>query len=373
MNILHTVQFYYPWIGGSEEVVRQISERLAKRGHQVTVATAYDPKRDFEELNGVKIKEFKISGNSVKGIKGEKKKYQDFIINSNYDIIMNYAAQIWSSDIVFELLSNIKSSKIFAPCGYSALKSPTQRVLYWRYYKKLPKYISQYDQMIYHSAIYQDKIFGDKHGIKNYTIIPNGASEIEFKSKYISFKDEYNISTPFMLLSVGTHLRGKGHKFIIESFKKLKRNDVTLVIIGNDLNVGYRRCLKRCEQEANKSEGKIKIFTEIPREHTISAFLEADIFVFGSKVEAFPLVILEAMASKTPFVTTNVGNVRELEGGIIVKYPNEMTQHINELLNDPSERNRLAEKGYKMWKERYTWEKITNKYENLYSQIVVRK
>jgi len=39
VNILHTVEFYSPSVGGAQEVVRQISELLVKRGHDVTVAT----------------------------------------------------------------------------------------------------------------------------------------------------------------------------------------------------------------------------------------------------------------------------------------------------------------------------------------------
>src|SRR5687767_4036163 len=65
MKILHTVQLYHPHKGGSEEVVRQISERLVARGHDVTVATGWDPRRQSKQLNGVKIRSFKIMGNEV--------------------------------------------------------------------------------------------------------------------------------------------------------------------------------------------------------------------------------------------------------------------------------------------------------------------
>ena len=39
MKILHTVELYHPSQGGMQEVVKQISERLVKLGHEVTVAT----------------------------------------------------------------------------------------------------------------------------------------------------------------------------------------------------------------------------------------------------------------------------------------------------------------------------------------------
>src|SRR5262249_25311677 len=47
LRIVHTVQMYHPHVGGSEEVVKQLSERLAARGHSVTVATGSLPERNF--------------------------------------------------------------------------------------------------------------------------------------------------------------------------------------------------------------------------------------------------------------------------------------------------------------------------------------
>ena len=39
MNNFHTVQFYSPSVGDAPEVVKQVSERLVKRGHNVTAVT----------------------------------------------------------------------------------------------------------------------------------------------------------------------------------------------------------------------------------------------------------------------------------------------------------------------------------------------
>jgi len=49
MNILHCVESYYPSVGGMQEVVKQLSERLVKLGHAVKVATRNNPDRNFTE------------------------------------------------------------------------------------------------------------------------------------------------------------------------------------------------------------------------------------------------------------------------------------------------------------------------------------
>ena len=121
MKILHTVQGYPPVIGGSEEVVRQLSERLAARGHEVTVATAAHPERMERRLNGVMIAEFELAGNAVTGVHGDPRPYVELIRSGRFDVMMNYAAQIWSSDLVFSHLHELRCAKLFVPCGYSAL------------------------------------------------------------------------------------------------------------------------------------------------------------------------------------------------------------------------------------------------------------
>ena len=40
MRIIQIVAYYPPYVGGMQNVVREISERLAKKGHQVEVFTS---------------------------------------------------------------------------------------------------------------------------------------------------------------------------------------------------------------------------------------------------------------------------------------------------------------------------------------------
>src|SRR5262249_10194550 len=69
MRILHICPAYYPSLGGAETHVRELSERLAWKGHDVTVFTTYnwglmgfkkvERLEKFEVVNGVKIRRFK--------------------------------------------------------------------------------------------------------------------------------------------------------------------------------------------------------------------------------------------------------------------------------------------------------------------------
>jgi glycosyltransferase involved in cell wall biosynthesis len=53
-------------------------------------------------------------------------------------------------------------------------------------------------------------------------------------------------------------------------------------------------------------------FAGFSRSDVIQAFHHADLFLFPSHIECSPIVLFEAMASKTPFLITDVGNAREI-------------------------------------------------------------
>ncbi len=366
MKLLHTVQYYHPRVGGSELLIRNLSEALAKRGHDVTVATAFDPERDFTTLNGVKIAEFQVSGNSVFGIRGpDQAKYIDFVNTGTWDVVLNYAAQIWSTDLLFSSLHHGAFARVIVPCGYSALRSMRMRLLYWNYFRRLPSYLRQYDAIVYHTALGPDWRFGERHGITGrHTIIPNGVPRAD--SEVGNFRRAYGIETPYLLLSVSNHLWAKGHRMVFDIMRRLTRNDVTAVILGQ----GTTECLAECVCAARSSQGRVIVPIGVPREAVLAAFHEADLFICTSRLEYFPLVLLEAMAAGTPFISRDVGNARELRGGLVADTPDEMAKLVDTLLGNYEAREALASAGYQEWEAHYQWDNIVDAYEALYRSAI---
>lgn len=378
MNILFTVEFYEPRKGGAEEVVKQIAERLVQKGNTVTVATSYSNKRDFNVHNGVNMEEFYLAGNNVKGIVGteqEQKRYQQFLIDGKFDVICNYAAQTWHSDLMFDVLDDISARMVIVPVGYSRLYDS----LYEEYYNTLPSYLKKYNAIIYHSPLYQDKVFNDAHGLtEKGIIIPNGASKEEFLgSQRINIKKELNITTPFIALSVSNHYRGKGHGFVRRAFFLMRRDDVTLVIVGGRfVSSGWRKWAHFVLDYipcwiASVLHPNIILVDGDNRERVVALYKESDIFLFGSKVECAPLVMYESFASFTPFITTPVGNVRDHSDVIfIVTTPQEMANQANKLFDDRIGREKVADRAFEIWQHNHTWDIIAEKYESLFQSLV---
>jgi L-malate glycosyltransferase len=370
MRILHTVEFYHPRVGGAELVVQRVSESLRRRGHEVTVATSAQTGTPVdEEIQGVRVVRFDVRGNAVKGIRGNADAYRRFIREERADIMMNYAAQAWPTDIAMPMLLEIASGKVLAACGYSGLVG-LRRPLYALYFHRLPRFLAQYDRVIYHSARYQDKAFGDRHGLRNGCVIPNGIDLSEFEGIATDFASKHAITTPYLLVTVSNHYRIKGHARVIRAFRALCRRDVTLAILGRAPS-SRNACTDACRRAARR-DPQIRVIENPPRRDVVAALRGANAFLLGSHIEAYPLVILEAMASGTPFVSFDVGSVAELPGGLVVRSVREMAAATARILGKPELAARLSEEG-RAAAMTHDWEHIVDRYEELYLAVAASR
>ena len=373
MKILLCCEFYAPSIGGVQEVMRQLAERLVVRGHSVTVATTAVPMRRFQSLAGVNIKEFSVTGNLAHGMKGDLERYRQFVTANAFDVVMIKAAQQWTFDALWPLLHKVRT--IFIPCGFSCLYEPE----YAEYFRQLPAILGQCDHLIFYSSEYRDIDFARKHGLTNFSIIPNGASETEFNAaRDCTFREGYGLRDQDLLfLTVGSPTRLKGHYEIAEAFSKADFSGRSATLLLNDGSrlaaqrspvdvpsirmklYEYSRAVREVteregilpavahmghgvlnkvgihagryarndsrRQSAMKDElqvliekihrqgtGKRIVLTDLPRAELVQAYMNADLFVFASHVEYSPLVLFESAAAGTPFLSVPVGNAAEI-------------------------------------------------------------
>jgi glycosyltransferase involved in cell wall biosynthesis len=119
---------------------------------------------------------------------------------------------------------------------------------------------------------------------------------------------------------------------------------------------------------------------DLPRPDVINAFLESDLFVFASKVEYSPLVLFEAAAAGTPFLTVPAGNAAEIVrwtgGGLLcpadvdaknyVKVsPDVLAAEMQRMMRSPALLKQLGAAGQQAWRDRFTWATIAKSYERV--------
>jgi L-malate glycosyltransferase len=387
MKILHTVESYYPEIGGMPEVVKQLSERLAAMGHDITVATKKCIDRKSDVIKNVKIRSFAVDGNDVRGITGDVEGYRNFLLNSDFDIVTNFAAQQWATDIAMPILSKIKGRKVNVPTGFSGL--------YWSaykdYYRKMETLMKEYDMNVFLSNDYRDINFARANGITKNIIIPNGAAGDEFlPESSIDIRSKLGISKDdFFILHVGSYTGIKGHVEALKMYLKSKIQNGILVFVGFH-NSDFERFTKFSKKYIlwkiiNLFPAKRYIITMLSREETVAAYKAANLLLFPSNMECSPIVLFESMASKTPFLATNVGNSVEITewsgGGEILPtlIDKEGFSHpqmqgsiamLNNLYANENRRNQLALNGFNAWKKKFSWEVIAKSYEEMYSNLL---
>jgi glycosyltransferase involved in cell wall biosynthesis len=131
----------------------------------------------------------------------------------------------------------------------------------------------------------------------------------------------------------------------------------------------------------HEAKGRKRILClDMPRDDVICAFLEADLFVFASKVEYSPLVLFESAAAGTPFVTVPAGNAAEIvrwtgggwlcpadvdEKNYVKVSPNVLAAEMEKAVRSPDFLLRLGAAGQKAWCERFTWAIIAKSYERI--------
>ena len=386
MRILHAAEFYAPSVGGAQEVVRQVSERLAAAGHDVTVATSAIPGRGSAEIAGVRIAEFAISGNAVRGMTGDVEAYQRFVRDGGFDVVMAYAAQQWSFDALLDMAAELPCPLVLAPCGFSALEDPA----YAGYYARLPAQLDRAAALIVHSETYQDARFLAEHSLAA-TLIPNGADEREFGA----LPDPAHVRTQLgvregvpLLLTVGSHTGEKGHAESLRVLRGLDSPRAHMLVVGN-VPLG-RGCLPACRVRAMTAAAATRgrrraTVASLDRAETLAAFSAADVFVFASHVECSPLVLFEAAASGTPFVSSDVGNAAEIAdwtgggevaltarrvGGRVRVDEADLGARIDALLADGPRREAMGRAAREAWRRDHTWEAIAEAYGRLYAEVV---
>ena len=104
----------------------------------------------------------------------------------------------------------------------------------------------------------------------------------------------------------------------------------------------------------------------------------ADLFVFPSRFEELPLVILEAMASGLPVVTAATAGADDLvsvESGVVIDNPNDtraLARALKRLVQYPETREQMGQAARAVARQ-HSWQRMSEQYLRLYKEVANHK
>jgi glycosyltransferase involved in cell wall biosynthesis len=365
MQIVHFVTQYIPHIGGTEIVVKELAERAAKKGHDVTVITSnMEGCKAHETINNVEIYRLRairrrsnpifLPGLPLKLLKLLKR---NTVVHVHY--IFDYLTDI-TVDMVL-LIAKMKGCRIIANVHsdlplISKLKrfNPAYKRLMWKYLLPL------YDHVICTTQDYIDTACSNGMPINKCALIPLGVDTSRFR-----YKDSTNIVPPIKVLFVGRLTLPKNIPRLLEAFNLFHASypSSVLHIVGD----GEERPVIEAFIKNNNIPDVI-MEGELLGENLINIYTESDIFVLPSDIESFGMVNLEAMASGLPIIASDIPGLRGLlaDTAILVKPSAEnFASAMKKLVEDTSLRRSMIKKGLEKVKD-YDWNKIICKVIALY-------
>jgi glycosyltransferase involved in cell wall biosynthesis len=188
--------------------------------------------------------------------------------------------------------------------------------------------------------------------------------------------ERFQISYPF-LLHVGTIRPQKNIPRLVEAFAVLRGDlesdpalrDLRLIIIGDDIS---RHPAVRRTVIQTRMEQFVRFLGFVPFDALRTFYAAAAAFVFPSLYEGFGLPPLEAMASGTPVVTSNISSLPEVVGNaaVLVNPENvfEIAKGIREVLTNDTLRVTLTQRGHQQVR-RFSWDSTARQVLELYRQV----
>ena len=387
MKILMLTWEYPPRIvGGIARVVHDLSKRLIKDGHEVTVITYRDGNvPEYENDKGVEV--YRVDNYMI-----HPNNFIDWIMQLNFNMIakatevineeggfdvihahdwlVTYAAKSLKQSFNLPMVATIHATEAGRNSG---IHDDTQR------------YINDTEWLLTYEAteviVNSNYMKGHVQGLfglpfDKISVIPNGINLNNFTGidRDYDFRRRFAMDNEKIILYVGRLVYEKGVQHLISAMPKILENyhDSKLVIAGKG---GMIDELKS-QVDSMGLSNKVYFTGYLNQKEVQKMYKCADVAVFPSTYEPFGIVALEAMLAGIPTVVSDIGGLNEIvEHGVngMKSYtgnPNSIADSVLSLLFDPQLAMNVTKNAKNKVKDEFNWQKIAQDTHYIYELAI---
>jgi len=366
MHILHVYKDYSPVIGGIENHVKALAEAQVAAGHQVTVLVCNRGPRTVEEnLNGVRV----LKAGRVTTVASTPLS-PDFprVLRSLRPDITHLQAPYPMGEVAQWLAGRGRPYVI----SYQAdVTRPEQRVI-MRVYGPLFRHILRgARRVLATSPNFAASSPYLRAVAERVRIVPLGIDVSRFAPPASTSPPAVR---PFTLLFVGALRHYKGVDDLIRALPNLPP-DTRLLIAGD----GPKRTEWEMLCASLGLRERVTFLGRVADEALPGLYHSADVFVLpsNSPAESFGTVLVEAMASRLPCVTTEVGSgtsyvVEHNVTGFVVppRSPETLADVLNRLVADPTLQAQMGTAGRERAVRLFRFEDMVARVEAVYREVL---
>ena len=375
MKILMLTWEYPPRIvGGIARVVHDLSKRLIKDGHEVTVITYKEGDLpEYENDKGVevyRVENYMIHPNS----------FIDWTLQLNFNMVAK-AAELINKNGKFDVIhahdwlvaSSAKTLKQSYGIPLVATIHATESGRNSGIHNDSQRYINDTEWLLTYEAteviVNSNYMKGEIQRLfglpfEKINVVANGVNLNKFSGidRDYSFRRRYAMDNEKIILFMGRLVYEKGIQNLIAAMPKVLAgyHDAKLVIAGKGGMIDELR------EQANALGlgNKIYFAGYLGGKDVEKMYKAADISVFPSTYEPFGIVALEGMLAERPIVVSDAGGLGEIvehrETGMksYCGNPNSIADSILELLYNPELYANVVKKAKAKVKNNFNWAKI---------------
>lgn len=352
---------YFPIVGGTETVVRNIAEIMAKKGYEVTVHTStYNPNfkgslKRTEVINGVKVIRYKLLPFYV------------FLPKiRNPDIVHLFS---YGDNFIIQSFLHHSSRLVSSPIGEEVYSQNKLRN------RMIGSKVLNYSNVIFAQTTYEKNQLSMIYGVDQarVTLWPAGVGDDDFLPPNLSNVREniLNISKMHYFIRLARLDRFKKIEFGVQLLPNLQ--DLKYVVVGTIDDMDYLKELKDLSKRLNV-ENRL-IFTGQVSEDEKRLLLHESQFYLIANHETFGGATIEAMAQGVPIIAPNIEEYVD----IVVNHVNSLTYKYDSILNclniinilkDNNDlRQKLGANGKTIVRENFYWERIADVAEKIYISL----